>query len=69
MESKKNFGNHIVKNTAKNIVRLQNDCQLILGQDIRMQYNEALRRRQLRLVLAGIMKPAEALELSSLFEV
>ena len=31
-------------------------------------YNDALRRRQLRLVLAGRMKPSEAKEVRSLFE-
>ncbi|MBC7407697.1 MAG: acyl-CoA thioesterase, partial [Arcicella sp.] len=32
-------------------------------------FDGALRRRQLRLVLAGRMKPSEAVELRSLFEV
>ena len=40
MESKKNFGNHTVKNTTKNIDRLRNDGQLILGQDTRMCITE-----------------------------
>jgi acyl-CoA hydrolase len=32
-------------------------------------YNGALRRRQLRLILAGRMKPSEAKELKSIFEI
>src|SRR5690606_15964 len=32
-------------------------------------YNEALRRRQLRLILAGRMKPHEATELKSIFDI
>ncbi|MCZ8217236.1 MAG: acyl-CoA thioesterase, partial [Cyclobacteriaceae bacterium] len=32
-------------------------------------YNGALRRRQLRLILAGRMKPSEANELKSLFDI
>jgi acyl-CoA hydrolase len=35
-------------------------------EEIRL-YDDALRRRQLRLVLAGRMKPAEASELRALF--
>ncbi|WP_108211298.1 acyl-CoA thioesterase [Pontibacter mucosus] len=37
-------------------------------EEIRL-YNDALRRRQLRLVLAGRMKPREATELRSLFDI
>ncbi|MFN5554744.1 MAG: acyl-CoA thioesterase, partial [Chryseotalea sp.] len=32
-------------------------------------YNGALRRRQLRLILSGRMKPTEANELKSIFDV
>jgi acyl-CoA hydrolase len=32
-------------------------------------YNGALRRRQLRLILSGRMKPAEANELKSIFDI
>jgi acyl-CoA hydrolase len=35
----------------------------------REYYNGALRRRQLRLILAGRMKPAEAKELRSIFDI
>ena len=34
----------------------------------RERYDGALRRRQLRLVLAGKMKPADATELKALFD-
>jgi acyl-CoA hydrolase len=33
------------------------------------QYNGALRRRQLRLILGGRMKPSEANELKSIFDI
>ena len=35
----------------------------------RMMYDGALRRRQLRLILAGRMKPQEAIELKSIFDI
>jgi acyl-CoA hydrolase len=35
----------------------------------RMYYDGALRRRQLRLILAGRMKPQEANELKSIFDI
>lgn len=38
-------------------------------EDEKALYEGALRRRQLRLVLAGRMKPSEATELKSLFEI
>jgi acyl-CoA hydrolase len=38
-------------------------------EDEKEYYNGALRRRQLRLILAGRMKPAEAKELRSIFDI